>query len=71
MKNNNKSKRIIIITILILLAVFGGITVWGNLTVGTTRYKITLERLPVAFEGYKIAQIADLHNSEWLSKMTF
>jgi hypothetical protein len=42
MKNNNKSKRIIIITILILLAVFGGITVWGNLTVGTTRYKITL-----------------------------
>ena len=65
MKNNNKTKRIIIITILILLAVFGGITVWGNLTVGTTRYKITLERLPVAFEGYKIAQIADLHNSEF------
>lgn len=65
MKCNKKSKRIILMIILILLVIFAAITVWGNLTVGTTRYRITSDRLPVAFEGYKIAQISDLHNAEF------
>src|SRR5699024_3620294 len=31
----------------------------------TTRYKIISNRLPLAFEEYKVAQISDLHNSEF------
>lgn len=47
------------------MAFFVARTLWGNLTVGVTPYKITLDSLPVAFEGYKIAHISDLHNSEF------
>lgn len=44
-------------------------TVWQNLTVGVTEYTVTSERLPEAFDGFTIAQISDLHNSE-LSEQT-
>ncbi len=36
---------------------------WGNLTVGLTEVTITEENLPMAFHGYKIAHVSDLHNS--------
>jgi hypothetical protein len=60
-----KSKRIIWAIVLILLAVLGAVTIWENFTVGTTYYRITSDRLPAAFDGYKIAQISDLHNAEF------
>ncbi len=40
-------------------------TIWGNITVGTTLYPIYDANLPSGFEGYKIAQISDLHNAEF------
>lgn len=64
-KHKKKSKRVVLIIFLILVIVYGTIELWGNLTVGTTYYKITTKRLPTEFEGYKIAQISDLHNSEF------
>lgn len=36
---------------------------WGNLTVGLTKVTITEENLPMAFHGYRIAHVSDLHNS--------
>jgi len=60
-----KSKGIVWAIVLILLAVFGALTLWENLTVGTTHYRITSDRLPAAFNGYTIAQISDLHNAEF------
>lgn len=53
---------IIIYAILIILAVW---TVWGNVTVGVTHYTVAGDRLPAAFEHYKIAVISDLHNAEF------
>lgn len=53
---------IIIAAILIILAVW---TVWGNVTVGVTHYTVAGDRLPAAFEHYKIAVISDLHNAEF------
>ena len=38
-------------------------TVWGNVTVGVTRYAVTSSRLPVSFDHYKLAVISDLHNA--------
>ena len=40
-------------------------TIWENLTVGTTYYHIESERIPRAFDGYKIAVVSDLHNAEF------
>lgn len=65
MRGTKKSNKVIAIILLILLAVFCAVTVWSNVTVGTTRYAIVSDRLPLAFEGYKIAQISDLHNAEF------
>lgn len=36
---------------------------WGNLTVGLTKVTVTEENLPMAFHGYRIAHVSDLHNS--------
>lgn len=53
---------IIISAILIILAVW---TVCGNVTVGVTHYTVAGNRLPAAFDHYKIAVISDLHNAEF------
>lgn len=60
-----KSKRIFWAIVLILLAVLGAVTIWENLTLGTTYYTILSDRLPASFDGYTIAQISDLHNAEF------
>ncbi|HIW20800.1 MAG TPA: metallophosphoesterase [Candidatus Dorea intestinavium] len=65
MKLRFKRKQIIIVIILAFLALVVGWTVWGNLTIGTTHYEIAFENLPSSFEGYKIAQISDLHNAKF------
>lgn len=67
MKKNTafqKPKRVILMTLIVLLAIFTVITLWENITVGTTFFKITSDRLPASFNGFKIAQISDLHNVE-------
>lgn len=48
---------IIVITILVWM-------IWGNITVGVTRYSVENERLPAVFDHYKIAVVSDLHNAE-------
>lgn len=50
---------VVLIALLILWAA------WGNLTVGTTRYKLSDEKIPSSFNNFKIAQISDLHNAEF------
>ncbi len=39
--------------------------IWGNVTVKLNTLTISDAELPEAFEGYKIAQISDLHNAEF------
>jgi predicted MPP superfamily phosphohydrolase len=40
-------------------------TVWQNLTVQTTFYTVIDPALPQAFNGFRIVQISDLHNTEF------
>lgn len=35
---------------------------WENTALETTEYTVTSARLPAAFDGYRIAQVSDLHN---------
>ena len=58
-------KKRIIVTILILLFILFVWIIWGNVTVGVTRYTVTSDRLPHSFDGYKIAVVSDLHNAQF------
>lgn len=39
-------------------------TIWGNTALELNCYTITSEELPEEFDGYRIAQVSDLHNAE-------
>lgn len=38
--------------------------VWGNTALEINEYEIKSDKIPDAFEGFRIAQISDLHNTE-------
>ena len=50
-----------VIGILLLI----GWVIWTNKTIMTTHLTITNEKIPKEFSGYRIAEIADLHNHQW------
>lgn len=60
-----KKKRMIVFavvaTILLVLIIW---TAWGNTALELNRYTVSSERLPEAFDGYRIAHVSDLHNTE-------
>lgn len=60
-----KKKRIIVlaVTAILLLAIIIWIA-WGNKALELNTYTIASDKLPVAFDGYRIAQVSDLHNAE-------
>lgn len=58
-----KKKCIIYAVLAVLLTVLIVWTVWGNTTVGLTTITVTEDNLPEAFDGFRIAQVSDLHNS--------
>ena len=60
-----KKKRIIVLAVLaaILLALIIWIA-WGNTALELNTYTITSDRLPKVFDGYRIAHVSDLHNTE-------
>ncbi len=51
-----------------LLAVAAAILLQSNGLIYRDRYDVTLEGLPPAFEGYRIAQVSDVHGGELLGK---
>lgn len=62
----HKKKRIIILSV--FLAVLVVITVWiawGNTALTINEIIITNDKIPQSFSGYRIAQISDLHNTEF------
>ncbi len=40
-------------------------TIWGNLTIETNSVTITSKNLPQSFDGFRIAHVSDLHNTEF------
>ena len=60
-----KKKRIIVLCVVtVILATLIAWTVWGNTALELNTYTISSDRLPEAFDGYRIAHISDLHNTE-------
>ncbi len=61
-----KKRMKIILAVLALLFVSGAIWIYfGNTRIGTTHYTLESARLPDAFDGFTIAQVSDLHNTEF------
>lgn len=63
--NAKKKKRITIFGVgAVIFSALGLWTVWGNTALQLNSYTITSKELPEAFDGYRIAHISDLHNTE-------
>lgn len=60
-----KKRTKISIFVAVLLIAAGLWMVWGNLAVTVNEYTVESEALPTAFSGVRIAQISDLHNTEF------
>lgn len=58
-------KKYLAVILAILLLVLVLWTIWGNVTVGVTHYRITSNQLPDSFDGFKIAVVSDLHNARF------
>ena len=60
-----KKKRIITLAVVAAVLVVLIIWVaWGNAALELNTYTITSNRLPEAFDGYRIAHVSDLHNAD-------
>ena len=63
MKKMNK-KTVLIVSVLAILCL-GIWTLWGNIALEVNEYEIVNDRIPQGFDGFRIAQISDLHNAEF------
>ena len=57
-----KKTRCVLIGIFLAMIVW---TAWGNTALERNTYTICSPELPDAFDGYRIAQVSDLHNAEF------
>lgn len=57
-------KIIITVFIIVLLVVLTIWLIWANKALELTSYTISSNKLPASFDGYRIAHISDLHNTQ-------
>ena len=50
---------------LVVLTCLAAWTVWGNTALEVNEYEIQSDRIPEGFDGFRIAQVSDLHNAEF------
>lgn len=62
-------KKKIFKTMLILIIFLILWIVWGNIHIQKTNVNIKNSKIPKAFDGYKIVEVADLHNHNWKDKL--
>lgn len=62
---DKKKKRFILLAVLsAILAVLIIWVIWGNATLELNAYPIVCPQLPESFDGYRIAHVSDLHNTQ-------
>ena len=64
MKKSGCKKWIWLVALALILAALVGWITWENTALECNTYIVENEKLPQAFDGYRIAQISDLHNDE-------
>ena len=58
-----KSKKTLII-LSALIVLFIALALWGNVALQINEYEYKSEKVPSAFDGFRIAHVSDLHDSE-------
>lgn len=53
-----------LIQFVLILAAIAGFIFWSNWSIATSEYMVVSEEIPSAFDGYRIVQLSDLHNTE-------
>ena len=59
-----KKKRVILLIVAFLLSVLSVWIIWENNSPMIGKYELSYDTLPQSFDGYRIAQISDLHNAQ-------
>ena len=61
-----RTKRIILFSSLTALIVTLIVwIIWSNTAITVSRYTVESDRIPESFQGFRIAQISDLHNTQF------
>jgi predicted MPP superfamily phosphohydrolase len=55
----------ILVISFVFLAAIIGYTAWGNTALEQNSYQISSEQIPSSFDGFRIAHVSDLHNTEF------
>ena len=63
MKKQNK--KVFLYVSLVALICLAAWTIWGNTALEVNEYEIVSDRIPQNFDGFRIAQVSDLHNAEF------
>lgn len=71
MKILKRILKLIFKTILFIILVVLAIIIVSNTLILTKDYTLSFENLPKSFDGYKIAQVSDLHSKEFLKENSF
>lgn len=64
-KLKRKKRRGVLTALLAILAAFFIWVYWGNTSIQTTQISINSGKIPASFNGFRIAQVSDLHNAEF------
>ena len=62
--NHQKKNAIILVAVSIAFVAIVIWIAWGNSALMVNEIKITNDKIPQSFEGFRIAQVSDLHNAE-------
>ena len=60
-----RNKKITIPVFIFILAALIFWTAWANTALEINEYTVCSKRLPDSFSGFRIAQVSDLHNTEF------
>ncbi len=64
-KKTLRKRNIVFIALAAILTITAIWTIWGNTALELNRITVTSGRLPEGFDGYRIAHVSDLHNTEF------
>ena len=60
----NRKKRVLFVVVFVVVVLIVW-TLWGNTALEVNEYEVVSDRIPQGFEGFRIAQVSDLHNAEF------
>lgn len=60
-----KKKKVILLILAVLIVAAAVWILWGNFSIDCEQYNISSKKIPVGFDGFRIVEIADLHNRKF------